>query len=54
MENKMTRKQNQYNDFPEFNSAEFHAKVAEGIQRAPTERAIAVKEFWLWFKRSVA
>ena len=29
-------------------SAEFNARIEEGLRRAPEERAQAVKDFWNW------
>lgn len=29
-------------------SAEFNARIEEGLRRAPAERAKAVRDFWSW------
>jgi len=38
--------------FNNYKTANFNARVEEGIRRAPEERAIAVREFWNWLTRS--
>ncbi len=39
-------------NFPHYNTTEFNRRMAEGLKRAPEERAIALKDFWSWFTKA--
>lgn len=40
-------------NFPYYGTVEFNRRMEEGLKRAPEERAIALKEIWGWFSKSV-
>lgn len=40
------------NNFPHYGTAEFNRRMAEGLKRAPEERAQALKDFWGWITRT--
>lgn len=48
----MNIRNEEYSQFPAYNTAEFNLAIEQGLKRAPFERAKAVKDFFRWFSKA--